>query len=267
MQPNGNMPGAAQPASPVRPVAPVGPTKPVNPAAPVKPAAPAGGPTFDNGPSVVEGKGGKKTGWILGIVLCLILAAGGIGFGVWAWMDGNIQKDQLNSQISTLKAQIVEKLDEGSSNTIEKIDIDGSTNTDTDASEVADTYVSEDKGNYIYVGEWGLKIKMPAELRKVNYSFSNNAVCVSGIVAGRAVLSDKFANLYENFPGLGCVHKTTDDNTGKDCEKVFSKNGYSYCVTSSDYLFSQDEDDKDLEKDSIKLVHDILTNVDNYSEF
>ena len=116
MQPNGNMPGAAQPASPVRPVAPVGPTKPVNPAAPVKPAAPAGGPTFDNGPAVVEGKGGKKTGWMLGIVLCLILAAGGVGFGVWTWMDSNTQKDALNSQITSLKQQnnsLQEQLDNG----------------------------------------------------------------------------------------------------------------------------------------------------------
>lgn len=105
MQPNGNMPGVAQPASPVRPVAPVGPTKPVNPAAPVKPAASAGGPTFDNGPSVVDGKGSKKTGWILAVVLLLIVAIGGVGFGVWAMMDGNAQKDALNSQISTLKKQ------------------------------------------------------------------------------------------------------------------------------------------------------------------
>lgn len=105
MQPNGNIPGAAQPASPVRPVAPVGPTKPVNPAAPVKPAAPAGGPTFDNGPSVVDGKGSKKTGWILAVVLLLIVAIGGVGFGVWAMMDGNAQKDALNSQISALKQQ------------------------------------------------------------------------------------------------------------------------------------------------------------------
>ena len=105
MQPNGNMPGAAQPASPVRPVAPVGPTKPVNPAASVKPAAPADGPTFDNGPSVVDGKGNKKTGWILAVVLLLIVAIGGVGFGVWTMMDGNAQKDALNSQISALKQQ------------------------------------------------------------------------------------------------------------------------------------------------------------------
>lgn len=105
MQPNENMPGAGQAAGPTRPVAPANPVKPVNPVTPLKPVEPAGGPTFDNGPSVVEGKGGKKTGWIMAVVLLLIVAAGGVGFGVWAWMDGNTQKDALNSQISALKQQ------------------------------------------------------------------------------------------------------------------------------------------------------------------
>lgn len=108
MQPNGNMPGVGQPvgpAKPVNPVSPVNPTRPVRPVTPTAPATSASEPTFDNGPSVVDGKGGKKTGWILTVVLLLIVAIGGVGFGVWAMMDGNAQKDALNSQISTLKKQ------------------------------------------------------------------------------------------------------------------------------------------------------------------
>lgn len=102
MQPNNVGNGGAQPVSPVRPVNPVSQAKPVEP---VKAAAPASGPTFDNGPSVVEPKGGRKIGWIIGLVLMALIAAGGIGFGVWAWMDGNTQKDALNEQISALKKQ------------------------------------------------------------------------------------------------------------------------------------------------------------------
>lgn len=109
MQPNGSMPGAGQPVGPAKPVNPVNPVNPTRPVRPVTPTVPttsaAGEPTFDNGPSVVDGKGGKKTGWILAVVLLLIVAIGGVGFGVWAMMDGNTQKEQLNSQISTLKKQ------------------------------------------------------------------------------------------------------------------------------------------------------------------
>ncbi|MDO4747107.1 MAG: hypothetical protein Q4A70_02075 [Candidatus Saccharibacteria bacterium] len=52
----------------------------------------------------------KKTGngMLIGMILCALIALGGVGFGVWAMMDGNTQKEQLNSQISALKSQINE---------------------------------------------------------------------------------------------------------------------------------------------------------------
>lgn len=95
---------------------------------PVRPVAVAqdAGVTFDNGPSVVKEKGGKKTGWILAVVLLLIVAIGGVGFGVWMMMDGSAQKDALNSQISALKQQnndLQDKLDNGG-DTIIDIDTD-----------------------------------------------------------------------------------------------------------------------------------------------
>ena len=42
---------------------------------------------------------------LIGMIMCAVLAAGGISFGVWTVVDGNTQKDNLNKQISTLKAQ------------------------------------------------------------------------------------------------------------------------------------------------------------------
>lgn len=123
MEPNENMPkqpvrpvnpaGAGAPRPAARPVArPVVPrtvaSAPV--AEPVEPVEPKE-PTFDNGPSVV-GKKERKTGWVLALILLFIIAAGGVGFGVWAWMDGNTQKDQLNSQISSLQQQNAELQDE-----------------------------------------------------------------------------------------------------------------------------------------------------------
>lgn len=80
----------------------------------VRPASAAGagasapvdnGPTFGNGASVVGAKGGRKTGWILTTILLLLIAAGGVGFGVWAWMDGNNAKNSLNAQITDLQQQ------------------------------------------------------------------------------------------------------------------------------------------------------------------
>ena len=62
-------------------------------------------PTSQGRDVVFQDKPKKNNGMILGMVVLAILAVGGIGFGVWAMMDGNTQKEQLNSQISTLKSQ------------------------------------------------------------------------------------------------------------------------------------------------------------------
>ena len=59
-----------------------------------------------NNDVVFNDKPKKSHGMVIGMVLLALLAAGGIGFGVWAMMDGNQQKDALNSQISSLKKQI-----------------------------------------------------------------------------------------------------------------------------------------------------------------
>ena len=49
-------------------------------------------------------KGGK--GMLYGMVFCMVLAIGGIGFGVWAMMDGNNQMTKLNEQITKSNNQI-----------------------------------------------------------------------------------------------------------------------------------------------------------------
>ena len=51
-------------------------------------------------------KGGK--GMLYGMILCAILAIGGIGFGVWAMMDGNSQVAKKDEQIADLKKQITD---------------------------------------------------------------------------------------------------------------------------------------------------------------
>ena len=75
----------------------------------------------------------KNTAMILGMVLLAVLAAGGIGFGVWAMLDGNAQKDKLNLQISDLGKQNIELSEQiselrSSNNTIEDDTDDGDVN-------------------------------------------------------------------------------------------------------------------------------------------
>lgn len=99
MQPQNNVqnrtPVAVQPAKTV-PVAPQPGT--VTPATSAEETSKKDN-LFENTPK----KAGK--GMMLGLVFCILLAAGGIAFGVWTMMDSKSQKDSLNEQISTLRAQ------------------------------------------------------------------------------------------------------------------------------------------------------------------
>lgn len=108
----------------------------------------------------------KSNGMLIGLILCLVLAAGGIGFGVFAMMDGNSRAENLNKQISELKStnnDLMDKLSEAS-----KDDGDTIINVDTDT--------DVDTEDYIYVGEWGLKIKKPENWRNLvrEYSYYND---------------------------------------------------------------------------------------------
>lgn len=62
----------------------------------------------------------KSKGMVLGLILLALLAAGGIGFGVWAMMDGNSQVAKKDATIKDLKQQnsdLLEQLDNASATT------------------------------------------------------------------------------------------------------------------------------------------------------
>lgn len=139
-------------------VAQVEPAAPAEPVTPVEPVAP--------GSMVAEPKTSKKGhGMAIGLIFCLLLAAGGVGLGVWAWMDGNTQKDALNSQIAELKKQNNELRDKLSSKSDAEEDVTVDVETDSDV----------DTTGYIYVGEYGIKIKKPENWRGVvtEYKYYN----------------------------------------------------------------------------------------------
>ncbi|MBQ5812404.1 hypothetical protein IIW29_02450, partial [Candidatus Saccharibacteria bacterium] len=58
---------------------------------------------------VFQDKPKKSHGMLYGMILLAILAAGGIGFGVWAMLDGNFRAQKKDEQISQLQSQLAEK--------------------------------------------------------------------------------------------------------------------------------------------------------------
>ena len=118
-----------------------------------------------NSDVVFKDKPKKNIAVILGMVLLGILAVGGIAFGVWAMMDGNSQVVKKDEQIKDLNRQLAEKSQTVVDGDMTVIDVEAGDNVEA-AIDVAD---------YIYVGEWGVKIRIPEGLRsEVDYSFSND---------------------------------------------------------------------------------------------
>ena len=234
-------------------------------------------PTFDNGPSIVGKKEGK-TGWILAIVLLLIIAAGGVGFGVWAYMDGNTQREQLNAQISDLQqqnAKLQEDIEELSKKesggdavvNYEEVDVwsDGSKNIES-------AFLG--KTNRIDLNDWGLSLKIPDTLDNISYSLRHyggegqdgfDAFRVSGTISDVNYVPD-FANLNMYSDGMAGVNRLKKGQADDRCVLLFSDNDYDYCFVRALEVYSSDKDMIDLEVKSASLIQEVVLNPDNYSK-
>ena len=95
-------------------------------------------------------KNKANKGLLFGLILCLILAIGGIGFGVYEMIDGNAKVDKLNKQNNALQVQnneLAEKL-------------------------AALQGEGKDNADYIISGELGIKIKKPVKEENKKYMIS-----------------------------------------------------------------------------------------------
>ena len=204
-------------------------------------------------PANEKKKGGS--GMVIGLILCLLLAVGGIGFGVWMMMDGNTQKDALNQQISALKKQNNELQEKIS-------DLDVSSDVDS--------------ADYIYVGEWGLKFKIPEGLEKISYLVDyrvseqyENYLYING-VAGNYEGTPSFLNTSVEEYWLGCLHRLVQ---GEEPELkasmgtlVTTIDGFEYYYGGPQASKSKDGQDLDLESETVNLIRQMLTNPENYSK-
>ena len=61
--------------------------------------------TRPGGDMVFRNESKNSKGMILGMIVLALLAAGGVGFGVWAYLSGNHDKEVLDQQVADLKQQ------------------------------------------------------------------------------------------------------------------------------------------------------------------
>ena len=206
---------------------------------------------------VNEKKKGK--GMLYGMILCAVLAIGGIGFGVWAMMDGNDQKGAYEEQISNYKKQInelQEKINNITDNT-------GAKNND-----------NVDESEYISVEEWGIKVKIPDNLEDMQYSYSpyslvenlwgytpkneiyTSSLCVTGATKKNDGLTPSFVGLDK---ASVCVSRNRGDaSVDEDAPWPLRTPSGEYYVQGPQAVMG-DGSDAEWESESVKVLKEMLS--------
>jgi hypothetical protein len=208
--------------------------------------------------SAANGKSGK--GAKIVATIASVVALAGIGFGVYGMIQANSTKD--------LKIEV--KNADGTTSTIEadKIEVkDGNTAVISEPTE------KEDSSRYVYLGEWGLKIKLDDNMEFATYLYSYNTdqafsyVHVSGAPKNGQVVP-KYADFDVCSLGLGAVSRVpveryeAEKDNDYAREPFMTRDGYAYFYSHPQALCS---DDRDGELKMAEYIEKMLSNPDNYS--
>ena len=216
---------------------------------------------------VIDNKQKSGNGLKIATAIACVVAVCGIGFGVY----GMMQSSQKDSQISDLKVQIKEN--DGTITTIETPEIETTTDNGTTITIVDSPVKNENPEDYIYVGEWGIKIKIPEELKMASYAFQHYkyagqedrmSLAVTGTTTDVNVLPD-FGNI-EECGGLGTVGRLKKGTETLDGGLIFSDDSYDYYYSSPQAACSASGSEQELEIAALNLIKQMLTNPNNYSK-
>ncbi len=188
----------------------------------------------------------------IAIIILAIIALAGIGFGSF----GLIQNNQ--------KAQEIKVLQEA------KINADSAIKTEISTEPAIKT---KNPADYIYIGEWGIKIKKPQDLKVTGYTYGirsdSESLYISGFKTGKQGLPNFANNKYND--GLGVIikyHKDKEIPPQLSPELVYSDGEYNYYAyyRMASYEGSYDTDEEDWEAESRDLIYNMISNPENYSK-
>ena len=221
------------------------------------------GPVVSDKPVFKDNKKKMSGGVIACIIILAVLAIGGIGFGVWAMLS---QNDKIASLETDLKNCANSN---NSENEVETVTCPDGTEIEV-TDDVAEDINAEE---YIYIGWWGIKIKIPSDLSTVSYAFSHEAGSTKLKVWGVDCSGEKcqyfpdFANASENTSGMVSLvrhPKGTEVPLASPPKFVFSDDLYDYYAYHPQAVYSPSE--SEWEVASVEKIWDMLTDPNNYSK-
>lgn len=198
-----------------------------------------------------------------------VVALAGIGFGVYGMMQSTKAP-----QASDIKVQV--KAQDGTLTTVDAPTVEKTNNNGTVVT-IVDTpkMTADEMRHYIYISQWGIKIKMPETLTITGYKYVMDAgmetVYISGIDCsenGRCQYAPEFSNMKIENHSLGAVSRQNSEGyeLTDNAKLVTTIGDYVYSYGHPHSVSSTDESEKEWEVKSVEAIEAALTNPDNYSE-
>ena len=126
---------------------------------------------------------------------------------------------------------------------------------------------------YIYISEWGIKIKIPDQLTSISYILDQKyrpSICFNAI-KNSATTFPAFADVAQNPGGMGCLTRVavSEGNADKEGRSfgllVKTIDDYNYFYTDPARVFSQEPAEQGIEQESAQLIKSML--VDGVSSY
>ena len=217
------------------------------------------GPIFRDKPK-------KKVGLAAVIIILVMLAAGGAGFGAWAFVSGNQKVEDLNNQISNLNAQLANQPGQ-----IEELEEGDDSGVDTNIS----TNPSINTAEYLYIGDWGIKIKIGDKIKLVDVSFSldKGASTVRIGVSSPEAFEDVSWHYVEDptiYPGNFIARSKDSEyeliNSDIPIKPIYNDGEFNYFVYQSSGYKTEGIANPEALENAYNEFFTTLSNKDNYSK-
>ncbi len=203
-------------------------------------------------------------GLLVATIIFAVIAIAGIAAAIYFFIDANNKATtnaDLRAKLDLVKmetgAELVEKEENGTTVTV-----------------VETVNSVSDPEDYVFVGEWGIKIKIPDNLSEVSYIYNNNrsgSLCLTGAKYDGQQYGPEFLDITKNE--LGCVMRVYEKDTdyyqglipGPEAA-IISEGEYYWVYTGPQSVYSVTESEQQWEVESVELIRDMLKNKDNYSK-
>ena len=195
-------------------------------------------------------------------VVAIVIAVAGMAAGIY----GVVQIQELNKKMDAAKGGAPLATPAA---TLECENEDDEEEKCVVAADVAEKDLLIADSDYVYIGEWGVKIHIPkGTFEKLSYNYyefadGGEAVYLNAIVSGASVEKPEYYDFTRSLVAIS-RHAKGSDHGGA---KVFEDDEYEYAYSHGQSVYSTDETEKDIEMESAKKLESVLTNKDNYSKF